>query len=135
MKAGLVGCIFAAVQAATACSCNMPSVQEAKKYADIVFRGTITEIKNGTVFFRVARKWKGNVSRNFPMPEFRETSACLGFWPDFLTVGKDLLVYAQRLPPSSKDGAYFTSICTRTREAKDARTDFFWLGFGSKPSN
>ena len=138
MKTAMALGLVAALRIGSACSCAAPSVAEAKKYADVVFRGVITEIKDQTVFFHVSRKWKGQVSRTFTMPEFRETSACLGFWPSLLDVGNELLVYAQWLPPKSEPksegGAYFTSICTRTRLAKDAREDFSKLGPGSSPS-
>ena len=107
---------------------------EAKKHADIVFRGTIIDIRDRTVFFRVDRKWKGNVGRDFTMPEIRESSGCVGFWSSLLKVGSDLLVYGQR-GLNFKREDYFTSICTRTREAKDAWWDFFWLGLSDKPSN
>jgi len=69
------------------------------------------------------------------MPALRETSACIGFWPDLLEVGNDLLVYADRHPPNSKEGAYFTSICTRTRMWKEAREDLRELGAGKAPSD
>ena len=128
----LVLCLMASSGSAIACSCFLPSVADAKKDAEVVFQGTITEIKDSTVFFRVARKWKGQVSRVFTMPDARETGACRGFEPKLLSVGNDLLVYANRLP-DSKDGAYFTSICTRTGLAKKAREDFGKLGRASPP--
>lgn len=119
--------------AAVACDCDVPSVAQARKDADVVFRGTVSEINAGTVLFRVSRVWKGAVRRAFTMPELRETSACLGFWPRHLQVGNELLVYANWLPPKAKDGAYFTSICTRTRLLKDASEDLLKLGAGGLP--
>ncbi len=62
------------------------------------------------------------------MPEFRETSACIGFSPALLQVGNDLLIYAQY-----SNGAYFTDICLRTQLAKNARHDFKSLGAGRPP--
>jgi hypothetical protein len=118
---------------AAACTCSAPSVGGAKKLADVVFRGVIANISGGRVSFRVSRVWKGNVGRLFEMPEFRETSACLGFWPDHLRIGNDLLVYAYTLPRGSKSGTYFTDICSRTSLSKNAREDFRKLGTGWSP--
>jgi len=63
------------------------------------------------------------------MPALEETSACVGFWPPFLKVGNDLLVYASRIQGHSE---YFTNICTRTALAADAK-DFDELGPGEEP--
>ncbi len=112
------------------CDCAGLSVKEAKKSADVVFRGTITDIGAGKVVFRVNRVWKGNVGRTFDMPEFIEGAACLGFYEGFLKVGNDLLVYATRLHRGSNDEDYFTSICTRTRLSSDAGEDLSKLGKG-----
>ena len=129
MRLGLAFCAFFAIHVASACSCGIPSVDDAMFRADIVFRGTITRIEDHKAFFRVERVWKGKVSRTFAMPALRETSACIGFWPNHLEVGKDLLVFANR----HKGGAYFTSICDRTRMSEDAGEDLRWLGKGSEP--
>ncbi len=85
------------------------------------------------MLFRVVRVWKGDVRATFDMPEFRETSACLGFWPKHLRVGADLVVYANRLPPGAKDAEYFTDICTRTRFTNEANEDIAKLGAGWRP--
>ncbi len=128
-------CAAWSVSAARGCDCAEVSVKEAKKWADVVFRASITDISEGKVFFRVDRVWKGNVGRTFEMPEFREEAACLGFWPTHLKVGNDLLVYAKRMPLGSTDGAYFTNICTRTRLSSSASEDFSRLGRGTAPRN
>jgi hypothetical protein len=67
------------------------------------------------------------------MPALREAVACLGFWPEHLRVGNDLLVYANWLPPGSRAGDYFTSICTRTNLSSAASEDFRVLGRGKRP--
>ena len=114
---------------ATACSCSPSSVEQSEKSADVIFRGTITDIKDSIVYFQVARAWKGNVGKLFTMPEVRETTGCIGFWPDHLRVGNDLLVYAKLYESTtSKTGVYLTDICTRTRFAEDAGVDFWRLG-------
>jgi len=55
---------------------------------------------------------------------------CIGFWPPYLKVGSDLLVYASRPPGSSE---YITSICGFHKLAKDADKDFKELGAGIEP--
>src|ERR1051326_3111726 len=118
---------------ALGCDCAPTSVHQAKKWADIVFRGTITDIANGRVRFRVDRVWKGDVPRFFEMVEFREAAACVGFWPTHLKIGNSLLVYAEWRPPRSPDGLYLTNICTRTALVKDAQEDIDQLGSGRSP--
>jgi hypothetical protein len=126
--------LYASACLARPCSCVAITANEAKKEAEVVFRGTITAFRNSDngerfVVFRVIRVWKGNVSAIFEMPAFEETTACIGFWPSFLSIGNDLLVYAsqQGSPP-----AYFTNICTRTALSKDSK-DFEKLGRGKTP--
>jgi len=123
--------------------------------ADVVFRGTIVELRDTDVdhsdpslrklglrefndtkkiaVFRVARVWKGDVGITFEMPAVEETSACIGFWPDLLHVGADLIVYARK-----RDAYYFTGICGGHKPAKvsndkDAK-DLRQLGPGREPS-
>lgn len=76
------------------------------------------------VVFKVTRVWKGDVGQEFEMPAIEETSACIGFWPSFLKVGEDLLVYASRFGGSE----YKTAICGDQKLAKDADNDFKTLG-------
>jgi hypothetical protein len=129
----LIACAVLSASVAFGCSCVGVSVDDAKKSADLVFRGTITAISGGKIWFRVDRVWRGRVGQTFDMPDFREGAACLGFWPALVKVGNDLLVYAQWLPPGSREGDYFTSICTRTRLASAAGEDFSALGRGKPP--
>src|SRR5689334_24555289 len=90
------------------CDCRIPTVQTAMTHSEVVFRGTITALRdshNGSgispalvrdtkkiVVFRVSRVWKGEVGQIFEMPTIEETTACFGFWPWLLKVGNDLLV-------------------------------------------
>ena len=68
-----------------ACDCFEPRVQSKRDHADLIFRGTIVELRDSstpagikTVVFRVSRVWKGNVGQTFEMPGIEETSACIG---------------------------------------------------------
>jgi uncharacterized membrane protein YjfL (UPF0719 family) len=129
----IAACAMALCSASVILGCDcVPkgSVKHSKKWSEIVFRGTITEIKDGTAFFHVERVWKGKVPRKFTMPALAEGAACVGFWPSYLTTGNDLLVYASRL---SKDGEYFTSVCDQTKPSSDAGEDFRKLGKGKPP--
>jgi len=83
------------------------------------------------VVFAVDRVWKGDVPRTFEMPALKETFGCVGFWPTYLEIGKNLLVYAFQI---NGKGDYFTSICFRTAPVEDTR-DVFSLGFGYTPSS
>lgn len=114
----------------------------------MVFRGTIVELKNSDraltipsglvddtrkmAVFRISRVWKGEVGETFEMPAVRETSACMGFWPSYLRVGSELIVYA------NKHGSeYYTSICGNHKPVKDANgkdaKDLSELGAGEEP--
>jgi hypothetical protein len=107
-------------------------VNDAKKGADVVFRGTIIDLSGGKVFFQVDRVWKGNIGRTLDMPE---GVGCLVFSPALLKVGNDHLIYATWIPRGAKDGAYFTNICTRTNLSTAAGEDFSRLGQGRSPRN
>lgn len=137
--------LFCTLGLCYACNCTEPSVEAKRDYAEIIFRGTIVELRDSSkpadispgfardtkkvVVFKVTRVWKGHVGQTFEMPGIEETSACIGFWPDFLKVGQDLLVYASRFGSSD----YRTSICGRHKPAKDAEKDFKTLGPGKEP--
>ena len=130
----LVGLAWNAANA-LGCECAPSSVNEAKEDAEVVFRGTITDIRAGSVRFRVNRVWKGDVGRTFDMPDLPETSACIGFLPKWLQVGNDLLVFAARLYRYPGDNDYFTSICSRTGLASEAGDALKRLGRGKLPRN
>ena len=138
--------LLLALHLCQACDCFEPSVQAKQDHAELILGGTIVELRDSSqsvgissdfarntkkiVVFRVSRVWKGNVGRTFEMPGIEETSACIGFWPDFLKVGEDLLVYASRFGGSQ----YVTSIRRNHKPAKDAGKDFRTLGPGGWPS-
>lgn len=116
--------------AAFGCTCSALPVSQQIRGAEVVFRGTITEIREGVVHFRVVRVWKGNVAQTFEMPEFTETSACVGFLPSWLFEGNDLLVFAWRYPG---DNDYFTALCSGTSLASQAGETLAKLGKGRAP--
>jgi len=136
--------LFAIVRC-VACDCTEPSVQVKRDHADVVFRGTIVGFRDASeydgippafarntkknVVFKVSRVWKGQVGEIFEMPAVEETSACVGFWPSFLRIGEDLLVYASHFGSSG----YLTSICGNHKLAKHAKKDFSVLGRGREP--
>ncbi len=114
------------------CDCIAPSARDAKR-AEVVFRGTITEIHDGKVFFGVGRVWKGRVGQTFEMVDF-PASGCLGFLRDnWLLVGNDLLVFAWRLHRYPNDNEYFTSICAKTSVWSEASETLNQLGHGKAP--
>jgi hypothetical protein len=131
---------------AYACSCVAITVDQARSDAEVVFRGTITDLRDAdhppaigpllvrdtkkVAVFSVSRVWKGQVGPIFEMPAVEETSACTGFVPSLLKIGNDLLVYAKRFPGTSE---YYTNICTRTGFAKVAK-DLDELGPGTEPT-
>ena len=129
---------------AQACSCRPTSVRDAVANADVVFRGTIIEIRDAQrdvitnivqprkliAVFRVRQVWKGDVAETFEMPAIKNPGGiCVGFGPDILKVGNEVLVYAIK-PSGTAD--YVTSICSRTRLARES-TDFQELGPGMAP--
>jgi hypothetical protein len=130
---------------ACACDCKEPSVQIKRDHSDVIFRGTIIDLRNSEnaagvdpgsfhdlgniVVFRVTQVWKGNVGQIFEMPAVEETSMCAGFWPDYIKVGTDLLVYALHWG----NFGYVTGICGGHKLAKDAHKDFKALGPGKIP--
>jgi hypothetical protein len=130
-----------------ACECTEPSVQQKKDNSDLVFRGTITALRDSEkpadladgwvrdtkkiAVFRVSRVWKGKVAETFEMPAVEETSMCVGFSPDYLKVGSDLLIYARRHRGWGSE--YYTGICGQHKLSTDADKDFKELGTGSEP--
>jgi len=131
------------VGVAYGCDCTEASVQAKFDDSEVVFRGTITALRDSgrdfdilggfvrdtrkTAVFRVTRVWKGQVASTFEMPAVEETSACIGFGPSYLKVGSDLLVYGKR-----RGEYYFTWICGFHKPALGAK-DFDQLGAGREP--
>ena|SRR5258708_33688162 len=134
------------VGTAYACDCREPKDKRPfRDHSEVIFRGKIIELRDSQkpagfgpgmvydlkemVVFRVSRVWKGDIGQIFEMPALEETSMCIGFWPDYLKLGADLLVYANR----SENSEYFTGICGGHKLAKDGRRDFRMLGPGKSP--
>jgi hypothetical protein len=132
------------ISLAYGCDCRAQDVDVAAERAEVVFRGSIIEFRPSSkqselagiakdtkaiAVFCVTRVWKGEVGQTFEMPALEETLACWGFWPSFLKLGSDLIVYARRF----QGGEYVTSICSRTQLAKDAKNDLKELGPGEVP--
>ena len=133
---------------AHACNCREPKVEFKKDHSDVVFRGTIIELRDSDkaagisamwgrdtrkmAVFRVSRVWKGEVGQTFEMPAVEETSMCLGFLPDALMVGADLLIYADRVQVPGRESEYYTSICGFHKSARSAH-DLRKLGRGEEP--
>ena len=130
-----------AIPTSYACSCSEPTVQEAKQRATVIFRGSITALRQATTtvrimpedtgkiaVFHVTRVWKGAVGKTFEMRALEEGSACWGFSPQLLKVGAELIVYAFRAGEE-----YYTSVCTRTRFVRYATKDVAELGLGTEP--
>jgi hypothetical protein len=119
---------------AAACDCETPSVRGAKREADLVFRGTITQFRDSgkgwrIAVFKVSRVWKGDVHETLEMPAIEEGAACFGFAPRLIRGWNDLLVYATQIEP---DSDYIITSCSRTALASET-TDFKQLGPGRKP--
>jgi hypothetical protein len=134
---GTVVIVAVAMKAATACSCNRLSVEEAYSQAEIVFEGKVIDIDGprtygqwpaGRVTFAVLKVWKGHVPPGLKMPAVPSGSGCLGFYSNHLKKGSELLVYASLdswTPTGEK--AYFTNACARTSLLKDAKQDLSTL--------
>ena len=134
MKTGLLIWMTMSALRIFGCECSPVSLDEDKKLAEIVFRGTITNVSGGKVSFRVNRIWKGDSGSIFEMPEFTQGGgACMGFRPNLLRVGNDVIVFAARLHRFPGDNDYFTNACTRTNLSSQAGDTLAKLGKGKPP--
>jgi hypothetical protein len=126
--------LVVAARAALPCEIDTPSVKEALKRAEIVFRGSITEVRDSEIIFRVQRVWKGHVPPVFAMPKIISTAPCMaGFFENRVKVGAELLVYARRVPQISGTG-YVAGAASRTALIEDATEDLRRLGRGRPPT-
>ena len=71
-----------------ACDCIAFPAKQAKRGAEVGFRGTITGFRDSSngdrlVVFCVSRVWKGRVTEVFEMPAIQQSQvqACMGFLP------------------------------------------------------
>jgi hypothetical protein len=115
-----------------ACDCVTQPAKQAKRAAEVVFRGTIIDFRGSgsdrIVVFRVSTVWKGNVRQTFDMPAI-EGDLCYAFLPRLLKVGNELIVYARKINQSS--GGYFPLVCN-TLLARNTK-DIGALGPGNAP--
>ena len=126
------------------CSCSPPiTAGIASDNADLVFRGTITALRDvqevlpgggarytrRIAVFRVDRVWKGTIGQSFEMTAPPEDGPCMGPEPSYFKVGNGLLVYAKGTPKLG----YGLPPCSRTALTKDAERDLAELGPGREP--
>jgi hypothetical protein len=112
------------------CDCVDIGAAQAKRGAQIVFQGTVTDFRDSpdghrVAVFRVSRVWKGHVTPTFEMPANQGT--CFGFYPGLLKIGNELLVFASRFPGDDYD----PEKCS-TKLIKDVK-DIRELGPGQRP--
>lgn len=124
-----------AAQTAFCCEMIVPSVKGAVKRAEIVFRGSIAEIRESEIVFHVDRVWKGHVPAVFAMPGivWSSTPCMPGFFQGHVRDGAELLVYARRTPYLNIAG-YVTDAGSRTTLVQDASEDLRKLGRGRPPT-
>lgn len=131
------------IEAAFACSCLTPTIKEARHRADGVFLGTIKTVtfleplnpgSRVAVEFEVSRVWKGPVTKQFEMRSLVETTLCEGFFRNDLVVGKQLLVFANRVLDGLRF-SYSTNICTRTGPPERYGKSLQLLGEGRLPDD
>ena len=108
------------VRTALCCTIISPTVNHALKEADIVFRGTISEIHDAEIVFSVDRIWKGHVPLRFAMPRivWSSTPCMPGFYENHVSLGNELLVYARRQAPGWDPEGYVPSPGSRTTDRK-----------------
>jgi hypothetical protein len=144
-----------------ACKCRETTASHALEHSDIVFRGTVVEVRDvemirdvavqrsshnfaqrqkQIVVFRVTRVWKGDVTESFEMPVMTGTvTSCSGDWNSWARVGNDLLVFSVRWAPGQYGysggelGYYVTQACSHTGLAHQKSKDFQELGQGIEP--
>jgi hypothetical protein len=128
--------VLIGLQAAMCCTVVEPSVRDAVKQAEIVFRGSITEISESAITFRVERVWKGHVPAVFSMPKvvWSSTPCMPGFYQRHVRTGAELLVYARRMPGMDGTG-YVPSPGSRTAPVSNAIEDLKKLGAGRPPTS
>ena len=124
-----------AVQTALCCDLVLPSVKGAIKNAEIIFRGSVEEIRDAEIVFRVDRVWKGRVPGVFVMPNvvWILTRLSPRFYHGHVKVGAVLLVYAKRMPELNISGFVsfcgFPNLAGTKRRSRPAKT---WAGASSK---
>jgi hypothetical protein len=133
MKAALA--VIFAVQTVLCCELVVPGVKVAAKRAGVIFRGSVSEIRESEIVFRVDRVWKGRVPAVMVMPriEWRDTPCMPGFYQGHVRVGAEMLVYARTIPWLKVEG-YVPEAGSRTALVRDATEDLGRLGRGRPPT-
>lgn len=122
------------LRVAAGCEVVALSVKNAVKQAQVVFRGTVSDISDSEITFRVDRVWKGPVTASFSMPKvtFSETPCMPGFYAGHLKLGAEFLVYARHVPEFNVHG-YIPTPGSRTAPVGYAAEDLKKLGPGHQP--
>ncbi len=155
----------------SACSCSFSDVPNAVRQADLVFRGKLVNVEYldppqsvpDAIFkdrmvslprrflatLAVDGVWKGRVGRTIVLHTREGASDCVGFWTD---VGKEVLVFANRGPVTSKEPGVWRipewtdkvavgqtiispGVCTLNDEIKDATDTLKKLGSPKPPAS
>lgn len=124
------------LRTALCCTVISPSVKGAVKQADIVFRGTIAEIRDAEIVFQAERVWKGHIPPRFAMPRivWSSTPCNPGFYEPDVRLGAELLVYARRGIPGWNFQGYVPGPGSRTALVQNALEDLRKLGRGRPPT-
>ena len=99
-------CLLVAFGAANArAECVGFPLDHYRKYADVVFRGVMTDIQRldesrAVVTFTVSRVWKGNVGRRFVLHQGHQLGPDRYSWP--AEAAGEYLVFATRLDESDR---------------------------------
>ena len=132
MRIAFASLLFS-LRLATCCDCVLPTVKAEVKRSEVVFRGTITEIRDSQIVFTVHRVFKGRVPANFAMANWVMDDECsFGFAGRLVKTGNELLVYAWRAEFFHE--GLLTSVCSRTGFIHTASEDLKKLGRGHPPS-
>jgi len=128
--------LLAIINTALGCTVVPYPVKQAAKRADLVFRGSIEQIREAEIVFRVHRVWKGQVSQTIALPKivWTSTPCMIGFYSAHVRVGAELLVYARRMPELNVAG-YVPEPGSRTALIRDADDDLNKLGKGRTPKH
>ncbi|QRO00861.1 hypothetical protein JRI60_18425 [Archangium violaceum] len=118
--------------AVRACSCGLPTLEEAREKADLVFAGRVVdpgyELANGLlvgkVRFEVLALYKGSVGKTVRV-DLYSWGFC-GF--HLLPVGEELLMFAINDEDWLPGPNYTLDLCSRTNTLKDAAEDVRALG-------
>jgi hypothetical protein len=112
--------LLVSAEAASACSCSMPTIAEARGRARAVFIGEVVSRMSDRIVFRVVERWKGVEARKVKV---RIGRGC----PVRYDVGDRYLVYAFS---GRRNVPLAMSYCYRTQPLEFATEDLKALGPG-----